>query len=99
MSLESKISLHLDVNNGMDRVTELVQTRLIECGWRDQVRLACRKAITESKDKQVPTVDELITTVTPRARSMVPDSVKRELLHELEMILVNVDRTGYAKHF
>lgn len=63
------------------------------------MRLACRKAISESKDKQVPTVDELIATVTPKARSMVPDSVKRELLHELEIILVNVDRTGYAKHF
>ncbi|KAK9888559.1 hypothetical protein WA026_000804 [Henosepilachna vigintioctopunctata] len=99
MSSESKISLHLDVNNGMDRVTELVQTRLIECGWRDQVRLACRKALTENNDKKVPTVDELIAAVTPKARGMVPDSVKKELLHELELILVNVDRAGYAKHF
>lgn len=94
---DSKISLHLDINHGLDSVTELVQTRLIESGWRDQVRLSCRKAITES-DK-VPSVDELIATVTPKARSMVPDAVKKELLHELELILVNLDKSGYTKSF
>ncbi|XP_044267873.1 transcription and mRNA export factor ENY2-like [Tribolium madens] len=95
---DAKINLHLDINHGLDRVTELVQTRLIECGWRDGVRLACRKAITEN-EKHMPTVDELIATVTPKARSMVPDSVKRELLHELESILINVDKFGYSKSF
>lgn len=81
------------------RVTELVQTRLIESGWTDQVKLACRKAILENSDKRIPTVDELITQITPKARSMVPDAVKRELLRELELILVNVDKTGYSKNF
>ncbi|KAG5883159.1 hypothetical protein JTB14_033410 [Gonioctena quinquepunctata] len=80
-------------------VTELVQTRLIESGWRDQVRLACRKAILENGEKHIPTVDELITQITPKARSLVPDAVKRELLHELEVILINVDKTGYSKSF
>ncbi|KAJ8930194.1 hypothetical protein NQ314_017034 [Rhamnusium bicolor] len=96
---DSKLNLHLDINHGLDRVTELVQTRLIESGWRDQVRLACRKAILENGDKHIPTVDELISQITPKARSMVPDAVKRELLHELELILINVDKTGYSKNF
>nr|CAH7722883.1 unnamed protein product [Callosobruchus chinensis] len=97
---DSRASLHLDVNQGLDRVTELVQTRLIESGWRDQVKLLCRKAILESaSNNHVPTVDELIAQITPKARAMVHDAVKRELLHELELILVNVDKTGYAKSF
>ncbi|XP_028130526.1 enhancer of yellow 2 transcription factor [Diabrotica virgifera virgifera] len=96
---DSKVSLHLDINHGLERVTELVQTRLIESGWRDQVKLACRKAILENGEKHPPTVDELITQITPKARSMVPDAVKRELLHELELILVNVDKAGYSKNF
>lgn len=75
-------------------MTELVQTRLVDCGWRDQVRLACRKAITENGEHRVPTVDELISAVTPKARSMVNDSVKRELLHELEVILMKVDKAA-----
>lgn len=77
-------------------VTELVQTRLIESGWTDQVKLACRNAILEKRN---PTVDELITEITPKARAMVPDAVKRELLRELEIILVNVDKAGYSKSF
>lgn len=63
------------------------------------MRLACRKAILENSDKRVPTVDELITQITPKARSMVKDAVKRELLRELEAILVNVDKAGYSKTF
>lgn len=80
-------------------MTELVQTRLIECGWTDQVKLACRKTILENSEKRVPTVDELITHITPKARAMVPDAVKRELLRELEHILINVDKSGYSKSF
>lgn len=76
-----------------------MQTRLIESGWRDKVKLACRKAILENGDKHIPTVDELIAQITPKARSMVSDAVKRELLHELELILVNIDKTGYSKSF
>lgn len=64
--------------------------RLIECGWRDQVRLACRRAIADNPDKNV-TVSNLVQHITATARGMVPDSVKRELLHELENILVNID--------
>ncbi|XP_060516917.1 enhancer of yellow 2 transcription factor-like [Cylas formicarius] len=96
---DSRINLHLEVNNGIERVTELVHTRLVESGWRDQVRLACRKAIVDCGDKHVPTVDELIASVTPKARALVPDAVKRELLHELEIILTNVEKVGYTKNF
>lgn len=71
-----------------------MQTRLVDCGWRDQVRLACRKAISDSGDR-IPSVDELINNITGNARGMVPDSVKKELLHELEKILVNVDKVAH----
>lgn len=77
----------------------MVHTRLIESGWTDQVKLACRKAILENSEKRVPTVDELVAQITPKARTMVSDAVKRELLRELEVMLVNVDKTGYAKNF
>ncbi|GJQ70473.1 e(y)2 [Trypoxylus dichotomus] len=93
---EEKVNIYLESNNALERVSELVQTRLVDCGWRDQVRLTCRKVITENGNK-VPTVDELIIKITPKARTMVPDSVKRELLHELEMVLVNVDKASSNK--
>lgn len=61
------------------------------------MRLACRKAITENSEHRILTVDELISIVTPKARSLVRDSVKRELLHELERILINVDEAASQK--
>lgn len=64
------------------RVSDLVQNRLVSCGWKDQIRLQCRK-ILETED--IRTVEELVDKVTPKARSLIPDSVKRELLHELEV--------------
>lgn len=76
---------------------ELVQNRLVSSGWRDEVRLACRKAITENGEHRIPTVDELIAVVTPKARSLVHDSVKKELLRELQVILMNVDKAAYKK--
>lgn len=88
---QDKIALHLEQADALEKLTELVQSRLVDCGWRDQVRLACRKQILEHHDDKVPTIDELITKITPKARSMVPDSVKKELLHDLEIILVGND--------
>lgn len=52
----------------------------------------------ENGDK-VPTVDELIAAVTPKARALVHDAVKRELYHEIELILLNLEKIGYAKSF
>ncbi|KAJ8985499.1 hypothetical protein NQ317_015038 [Molorchus minor] len=65
---DSKVNFHLDINHGLDRVTELVQTRLIECGWRDQVKLACRKTILESGDKHIPTVDLIDSPSNPKSK-------------------------------
>lgn len=76
-------------------MSELVRVRLVECGWRDQVRLACRK-LSEENDG-FNNFDELIALVTPTARALVPDSVKRELLHELELILSNIDKLPSKK--
>lgn len=83
------------------RVTDLVQTRLIESGWKDKVRYACRQAILEYNEahNRTPTVDELITLITPQAREMVPQNVKHELLNRIETILKDVDASGYRKTF
>lgn len=77
----------------MLRVRELMRVRLMECGWRDQVRLECRKILNEnSAEDTMVSVNDLVKLVTPQARSLVPDSVKRELLRELESSLVDMSQ-------
>lgn len=61
---------------------ELLRRRLVECGWRDEVKLICKEIIKENG--QDMTYDALLSKATTRARSRVPDVVKKELLQKIK---------------
>lgn len=67
------------------RLKDLLRLRLAECGWNDEVRLLARDVIKE--DGRNVNVDEIATQITPKARALVPDTVKRELLQKIKTIL------------
>ncbi|KAH0955105.1 hypothetical protein HN011_007031 [Eciton burchellii] len=69
-----------------DGLKELLRRRLVECGWRDEVKLISRELIKEHG--QDITYDALLSTVTTKARSIVPDSVKKELLQKIKTQLM-----------
>ncbi|CAN8027004.1 unnamed protein product [Ixodes persulcatus] len=71
-----------------DRLKELLRTRLVECGWRDELRVHCKEVLRE-RDVETTTVDDLVAAVTPKGRASVPDSIKRELLHQIRNFLTN----------
>lgn len=62
-----------------------MRLRLTECGWSDEVRLLCRDIVKE-EDGNI-NVDKIVQNVTPKARSLVPDSVKKELLQKIKTLL------------
>ncbi|XP_055596361.1 enhancer of yellow 2 transcription factor [Uranotaenia lowii] len=68
------------------KLKDLLRNRLNACGWSDQVRLLCREAIKE-QDNAV-NCDALIQQVTPKARALIPDTVKKELLQKIKTILI-----------
>lgn len=68
------------------RLKELLRRRLIECGWRDQVKITCKELIKEH-GLDIP-YDTLLSMVISRARSLVPDSVKKELLQKIKSQLL-----------
>ncbi|XP_039287589.1 transcription and mRNA export factor ENY2-like [Nilaparvata lugens] len=70
---------------------ELLRRRLMECGWCDQMRMICKEVINE-KGKKI-SVDELLAEVSLRARTLVPMSVKKELLQKVKNHLLN--QAGY----
>ncbi|KPI93789.1 PREDICTED: enhancer of yellow 2 transcription factor-like [Papilio xuthus] len=70
-----------------ERFKDLLMRRLIECGWRDQVRMLCREAVKENEGGNV-NFDTLVSRVTPRARALVPDTVKKELLQKIKTHLL-----------
>ncbi|KYQ48008.1 hypothetical protein ALC60_12968 [Trachymyrmex zeteki] len=65
-----------------DGLKELLRRRLVECGWRDQVKLISKEIIKEHGHDI--SYDTLLSTVTSRARTLVPDSVKKELLQKIK---------------
>ncbi|XP_058804918.1 transcription and mRNA export factor ENY2-like [Phymastichus coffea] len=69
-----------------DGLKELLRRRLVECGWRDEVKLICKEIIKENG--QDITYDALLAMVTQRARSRVPDIVKKELLQKIKTQLL-----------
>ncbi|XP_068084688.1 transcription and mRNA export factor ENY2-like isoform X2 [Anabrus simplex] len=81
MLLKSEQSLI--VSGERERFKELLHTRLIECGWRDQLQMLCRQIVKERGVQNI-TVDELISEITPKGRALVPDAVKKELLQKIK---------------
>uniref|UniRef100_A0A1L8DIR2 Enhancer of yellow 2 transcription factor n=1 Tax=Nyssomyia neivai TaxID=330878 RepID=A0A1L8DIR2_9DIPT len=67
------------------RLKDLLRLRLIECGWTDQLRLTCREVV-KAEDGKV-NVEQLVQQVTPKARTTIPDTVKKELLQKIKTLL------------
>ena len=61
--------------------------RLKECGWEDQLRLHAKDFVREKGLERIK-LEELTKEITPKARSLVPDSVKRELLIKIKDFLL-----------
>ncbi|BFF89611.1 enhancer of yellow 2b transcription factor [Drosophila madeirensis] len=64
-----------------DSVTlkDILQTRLIECGWRKQIEQFIREKIAE-RGNQTITSEELAAEIVPQARAMVPENVRNEMM-------------------
>lgn len=75
------------------RIRDLILIRLVDCGWRDDVRLAIKKIIVEKDGgATVPSVDDILSKIQVKARGMVADTVKKEMVSELEAICVKMDK-------
>ena len=61
--------------------TEL-RAQLIECGWRDEMRMLAQNAIRQRGITKV-TADELVEELKPRSKSAVPENVKSDLMNSI----------------
>ncbi|XP_042908888.1 transcription and mRNA export factor ENY2-1 [Parasteatoda tepidariorum] len=66
----------------VEKLKELLKTRLTESGWRDEMKAVCRDIIREKGVENV-TVESLVKEMTPKGRELVSDSIKRELLQKI----------------
>uniref|UniRef100_A0A453GC26 Transcription and mRNA export factor ENY2 n=2 Tax=Aegilops tauschii subsp. strangulata TaxID=200361 RepID=A0A453GC26_AEGTS len=67
-SLGDIINLKKLVESGeKERLMELLRERLVECGWRDDMKALCR-AYARKKGRNNVTLDDLIHVITPKGR-------------------------------
>ncbi|NXA45486.1 ENY2 factor, partial [Nothocercus julius] len=74
------------INQKLIETGERERAKLIECGWKDQLKAHCKDVIKEKGLEHV-TVDDLVAEITPKGRALVPDSVKKELLQRIRTFL------------
>jgi len=80
--LKSKLDTLLTQSGDIDQLKELLRTRLVESGWREEIRLACNKLIKENGLENT-SVDSLVSDITPIGREKIPVAVKKELLQRI----------------
>ncbi|GAA52463.1 enhancer of yellow 2 transcription factor homolog [Clonorchis sinensis] len=69
--IKNKISDLLMKTGERERLREFVENRLVETGWNDKVKQACKEYI-RSKGVDNITVEEVVQAITPSARQIVP---------------------------
>ncbi|GAB6030403.1 Transcription and mRNA export factor eny2 [Chamberlinius hualienensis] len=61
-----------------ERLKELLRSRLIECGWQDELKIRC-KDIIKKKGLDTVTVDDLVQELTPVGRGERNSPIKTYL--------------------
>ena len=79
--IRSILNQSLIASGEKEKLLDLLKVKLIECGWRNEMKQLCREALRRNKSNAK--VEDLIEELTPKARASVPDEVKKELLVRL----------------
>ncbi|XP_003737071.1 transcription and mRNA export factor ENY2 [Galendromus occidentalis] len=80
--LSNRIRQKLVATGEEERLKELLKTRLLSSGWRDELSAVAREYL-KAKGVQHVDVEELQNVLLVEARKSIPDTVKKELLVEI----------------
>ncbi|CAL1291566.1 unnamed protein product [Larinioides sclopetarius] len=73
-------------SNDIERLKELLRTRLLESGWKEEMKAVCRDIIREKGVENV-TIDSLVKEMTPKGRgSIKPLETDYELFIEVASV-------------
>ncbi|KAF0979614.1 hypothetical protein FDP41_001282 [Naegleria fowleri] len=74
-------------NSGeLERLKELLKTRLHQNGWNDIISSAFRESMEERELAEL-SVPSIVHDLLPIARSKIPDSVKYEVVQQIQLFL------------
>lgn len=82
---QNQLNLPHYLTEKREELTETLRSRLIECGWRDQVANMCRDLIQKQGVDKIR-LEQIIEEVGPRARQDIPEQVRGEMLELMKKI-------------
>ena len=77
-------------NQTKDRLRKKLISRLDESGWRHRMRLEVQDIVHE-KGYEKATIEDIVQELAPKASSLIPDDIKRELIIEAKQSLKETD--------
>jgi len=84
--MKEAINLELIRTGEKEKLKHILRERLQESGWRDHLKKYCKHFIEDNGIENI-TVDDLVKEITPQARKLVHDSIKKELLFKIRHFL------------
>jgi enhancer of yellow 2 transcription factor len=79
MQKKALIEKKLEETGEKARLEEYLRQRLIESGWKENLKKHCLEII-KSKGLERINLEELVEELLPKGRSLVPTQVKEDLL-------------------
>mmetsp|Transcript_4372 Transcript_4372/g.7186 ORF Transcript_4372/g.7186 Transcript_4372/m.7186 type:complete len:104 (-) Transcript_4372:8-319(-) len=86
LQIRTTINQRFIETNEKEKLKEFLRTKLVECGWRDEMKTYCREVL---RAKENVVAEELISEITPKGKAQVPEKVKQEALAKIKTFLVN----------
>ncbi|XP_057541440.1 transcription and mRNA export factor ENY2-like [Amaranthus tricolor] len=79
-------SIKLSKGGEKEKWMNLFKERLIECGWKDDIKGICREFV-KKKGRNNVSVDDLIHLITSKGRASIPNNAKAELLQRIQAFI------------
>jgi enhancer of yellow 2 transcription factor len=76
---KSIIEKKLEDSGEKQRLEAHLRQKLIECGWKDELKKFCLAIIRQKGLEQV-NLEDLVEELMPKGRALVPTTVKEDLL-------------------
>lgn len=81
--MKNAIYENLVISGEKERLKQLLKQNLMECGWNEKLKVYAKQVVREKGSFEELTTDELVSAITPKARDMVPDEIKEQMLHNI----------------
>merc|ERR1711918_338970 len=80
---KSLIEKKLDESGEKEKLEEYLRQKLVECGWKGELKKHCIEIIRQKGLDKI-NLEDLVEELLPKGRAMVPTKIKEDLLSRIK---------------